>query len=71
MTLAEVRDVMGFDEDSPDKRPTITGEFERSWSFADGGRITVVFDPNGRSVGKEIAPSDCGNTPLMEKYSNK
>lgn len=68
MTVDQIRDVIGREEDSPDPRPTVTGEFERSWSFSDGGRITVVFNPNGRSIFKEIAPVDCGVTPLMGKY---
>jgi len=68
MTLTQVRDVMGREEDPPDPRRTTTGEFERSWSFSDGGRITVVFDPNGNSRYKEIAPCECGVTPLMGKY---
>lgn len=68
MTVDQIRDLVGREEDSQDLRPTITGEFERSWSFSDGGRITVVFGPNGRSIYKEIAPVDCGVTPLMGEY---
>jgi hypothetical protein len=68
MTLDEVRAVMGKSEDSPDERGTTTGEFERSWTFPDGARYTVVFDKEGRSIYKEIAPDYCGVTPLMGKY---
>ena len=68
MTLKQVREAMGRDEDPPDERKTTTGDFERSWSFPDGGRITVVFDAGGHWFYKEIGPSDCGVTPLMGKY---
>ena len=68
MTVDEVRAVMGRKEDPPDERMTTTGEFERSWTFEDGGRYTVVFDKGGRSTYKEIAPEHCGVTPLMGKY---
>jgi hypothetical protein len=72
MTLDQVRQIMGRNEDEPDERETSSGEFERSWTFAaDGGRITVVFDQNGRSTYKEFAPDDCGVTPLMDKYISK
>jgi hypothetical protein len=70
MTLAEVREVMGRDEDPPDTRQTSTGEFERSWTF-DDARITVVFDPDGHSKYKEFTPDSCGVTPLMEKYKKE
>jgi hypothetical protein len=68
MTVDEVREIMGRKEDPPDERMTMTGEFERSWTFEDGARYTVVFDKNGRSIYKEIAPDYCGVTPLMGKY---
>ena len=72
MTLDLVRQIMGGNEEEPDKRETETGEFERSWTFAaGGGRITVVFDQNGRSTYKEFVPSYCGVTPLMAKCISK
>ena len=57
MTVDEVRDVMGREEDIPDNRRTATGEFERSWTFEDGTRYTIVFDNEGRSTYKELAPA--------------
>jgi hypothetical protein len=72
MTLAQVREVMGRDEDPADERQTATGEFERSWTFDDGGvTLTVVFGPDGRSTYIEFGPDFCGVTPLMEKYIKK
>lgn len=68
MTVGEVREIMGREEDPPDERRTTTGEYERSWTFKDGTRYTVVFDKQGRSIYKEIAPGYCGVTPLMGKY---
>jgi hypothetical protein len=68
MPIEQIREIIGREEDPPDSRPTINGEFERSWSFSDGGRITVVFDAAGTLVYKEIAPIGCGVTPLMGKY---
>ncbi len=68
MTLEQVRTAMEREEDPSDARQTTTGEFERSWSFADGGRITVVFDAEGHWFCKEIGPVGCGVTPLMGKY---
>jgi hypothetical protein len=67
MSLDEIRKVMGRPEDPPDKRRTTTGEFERSWTFEDGGRYTFVFDKDGWSTYKEMAPAFCGVTPLMGK----
>ena len=72
MTLDQVRQIMGGNEDEPDERETETGEFERSWTFAaNGARITVVFDKTGRSTYTEHGPSGCGVTPLMDKYISK
>src|SRR5271170_4819242 len=71
MTVDQVRQVMGRNEDQPDERQTTTGEFERSWTFKNGVRFTVVFDKDGHSVYKEIAPDECGVTPLMGIYVKK
>lgn len=71
MTVDEVRKAMGREEDQPDERMTTTGEFERSWTFEDGTRYTVVFDKDGRSIYKETAPTHCGVTPLMSKYAKE
>ena len=68
MTIDEVREAMGRNEDPPDERMTMTGKFERSWTYEDGARCTVVFDRDGHSIYKEIAPSYCGVTPLMGEY---
>jgi hypothetical protein len=69
MTVEQVRQVMGKQEDQPTERKTTTGEFERSWSFMEEGwRITVVFDKDGRSTYIEHGPTDCGVTPLQGKY---
>ena len=68
MTVDEVRKIMGRQEDPPDKRRTKTGEFELSWTFERSGRYTVVFNQEGRSTYKEIAPYYCGVTPLQDKY---
>src|SRR4051794_32157377 len=68
MTVDQVRQVMGRSEDREEERKTTTGEFEHSWTFVDGVRLTVVFDKTGRSTYKEFAPSFCGVTPLMGKY---
>jgi hypothetical protein len=68
MTVEQVRHVMGKQEDEPNDYKTSTGEFERSWSFEDGVRFTVVFDKDGRSTYIELGPTYCGNTPLMSKY---
>jgi hypothetical protein len=68
MTVNQVREEMGRDEDQPDERTTEAGEFERSWTFHESGvRITVVFDRNGHSTYQEFGPSFCGVTPLMGK----
>jgi hypothetical protein len=68
MTVEQVRQVMGKQEDEPDKRPTTTGEFERSGSFENGVRFTVVFDKDRRSTYIELGPTSCGVTPLQGKY---
>jgi hypothetical protein len=68
MTVDQVRQVMGRNEDQPDERQTTTGEFERSWTFENGVRFTIVFDKDGHSFYIELAPDYCGNTPLMGKY---
>ena len=68
MTVEQVREVMGRNEDQPDQRTTTTGEFERSWTFQDGTRFTFVFGSDGKLTYSEIAPSYCGVTPLMTKY---
>jgi hypothetical protein len=68
MTVDEVRQVMGKMEDTQDRRRTISGEFERSWTFPGGVRVTVVFDSNGRTIYIEHGLTDCGVTPLMGKY---
>jgi hypothetical protein len=66
MTVNQVRHAMERDEDAPDERNTLAGEFERSWTFQESGvRITVVFDQHGLSSYKEFGPSYCGVTPLM------
>src|SRR5262245_37659716 len=70
MTVEEVRQIFGREEDPADERKTATGEFERSWTFGKG-RFTVVFDCEGRSYYKELAPAYCGVTPLMDKYEAK
>ena len=72
MTVHQVREIMGRDEDESDNGTTAAGEFEKSWTF-DGSdtRITVVFDQNGHSIYKELAPSFCGVTPLMGKLIPK
>jgi hypothetical protein len=68
MTLDQVRQIMGRGEDAHDNRATATGEFERSWTFAeDGACITVVFARNGSAMYIEYGPSYCGVTPLMGK----
>jgi hypothetical protein len=72
MTLDQVRQAMGRDEDEPDERLTTTGEFERSFTFAESGIcLTVVFSPDGVSTYKELGPIYCGVTPLMGKYVEK
>jgi hypothetical protein len=71
MTVEEVRQVMGRGEDQPDGRITTTGEFQRSWTFENGARYNVVFDKDGPSIYKEIAPAGCGVTPLIGKYVNE
>jgi len=70
--VAEIREIMGQDEDKSDHRTTAEGEFEKSWTFEESGvRITVVFNQKGQSIYKEFGPSFCGVTPLMGKLLPK
>ena len=63
MTLDQVRQIMGFDEEKSNERIGPAGEFERTWTV-DDVRITVVFDRTGHSSYKEFGPDFCGVTPL-------
>jgi hypothetical protein len=67
MTVDQVRQIMGCDEELPNGIIGAAGEFERTWAVGDA-RITVAFDRNGRSSYKEFGPDFCGVTPLS---SNK
>lgn len=69
MTVEQVREVMGRDEETPNGHNTANGEFERSWMFAENGvRCTVAFDKDGRVIYREFGPSYCGTTWLSGKF---